>query len=113
MIIPAILAQKYENYREIIELAANIAKETLQNHCDKTGYAFASRIKTIESLAEKIGTGRYKSWSALDDLFACTIIVPTLHQEEEVSKFCRSVFKVLRTGWKICWQISHFSRVGS
>jgi len=97
MIIPAILSQKYENYRIIVELAANNAKATLQNYCDKTGFAFASRIKTIDSLAEKIETGRYKNWSALDDLFACTIIVPTLSQEKEVSNFCKSVFKVINT----------------
>jgi ppGpp synthetase/RelA/SpoT-type nucleotidyltranferase len=97
MIIPAILSQKYENYRIIVELASNNAKATLQNYCDKTGYAFASRIKTIDSLAEKIETGRYKNWSALDDLFACTIIVPTLSQEKEVSNFCKSVFKVINT----------------
>jgi len=97
MIIPAILSQKYENYRTIVDLAAKSAKTTLQNYCDKTGYAFASRIKTIESLAEKIESGRYKSWSELDDLFACTIIVPTLSHEEDVSKFCKSVFKVINT----------------
>jgi ppGpp synthetase/RelA/SpoT-type nucleotidyltranferase len=94
MIIPAILSQKYENYRSTIELAATNAKITLQNYCDKTGYAFASRIKTIESLAEKIETGRYKGWSALDDLFACTIIIPTLSHEEKVTEFCNSVFAI-------------------
>jgi ppGpp synthetase/RelA/SpoT-type nucleotidyltranferase len=96
MIIPAILSQKYENYRVIVEIVANKAKETLQKYCDNTGYAFASRLKTIESLAEKIETGRYKSWSDLDDLFACTIIIPTLSQEE-VSKFCKSAFNIKNT----------------
>jgi hypothetical protein len=86
MIIPAILSQKYENYRAVVRLAADEAKKTLQNYCDKTGYAFASRIKTVESLAEKIETGRHKNGSDLDDLYACTIIVPTLSKEELLKK---------------------------
>ena len=96
MIIPPILIQKYGVYQLIINLTSEKAKETLVNYCDKNGYAFVSRIKTIESLAEKIETGRFNNWSQLDDLFACAIIIPTLSQENEVSDFCRSAFNFKR-----------------
>lgn len=43
------------------------------NFCDNKGYALTSRIKAIESLAEKIETGRFKKWLELDDLFSCTV----------------------------------------
>ncbi len=94
MIIPAILIQKYESYRHTIEEVANRVKSTLQNYCEKNGYAFISRIKTMESLAEKIETGRLKNWSEINDLFACTIIIPNLSHEEKVSAFCSSIFNI-------------------
>jgi ppGpp synthetase/RelA/SpoT-type nucleotidyltranferase len=67
------------------------------NFCDSNGYALTSRIKTIESLAEKIETGRFKKWSELDDLFGCTVIIPNLSQEQQVIKFCQDTFQVTKT----------------
>ena len=94
MIYPSILTRRYTEYRPFIAQAAKQVKLTLVNFCETKGYAFSSRIKTIESLAEKIETGRFKSWSNLDDLFACTIIIPTLLHEDEVVKFCEHVFQI-------------------
>lgn len=94
MIIPAILIQKYESYRHVVEDVANKVKATLQNYCKKNGYAFISRIKTIESLAEKIETGRLKNWSEINDLFACTVIIPNLSHKPKVSTFCSSIFAI-------------------
>jgi ppGpp synthetase/RelA/SpoT-type nucleotidyltranferase len=94
MIIPAILIQKYKCYEPIIKETAMRVKETLVHYCEQEGYAFASRIKTCESLAEKIETGRFQNWSDLDDLFACTIVIPNLSQEDKVSQFCRSSFSI-------------------
>ena len=42
-------------------------KETLLAFADTRGYAVVGRLKTIESLSEKIETGRYLSWSSIDD----------------------------------------------
>ena len=94
MIYPSILERKYNEYLPFVRVVAERVKSTLVNFCESRGYAFSSRIKSIESLAEKIETGRFKSWSNLDDLFACTIIIPTLSHEEEVIKFCQDVFEI-------------------
>jgi ppGpp synthetase/RelA/SpoT-type nucleotidyltranferase len=94
---PSILDRQYEQYRPLVEEVAKRVKSTLVNFCDHKGYAFTSRIKTIESLAEKIETGRFKKWSDLDDLFACTVIIPRLSQEQEVIDFCRHSFNVTKT----------------
>lgn len=94
MIYPSILERKYNEYYPFLEETAKQVKSTLVNFCEVHGYAFTSRIKTIESLAEKIETGRFKSWSNLDDLFACTIIIPTLLHEKEVTKFCKDIFQI-------------------
>ena len=97
MIYPSILDRKYNQYQPFVEEVAKRVKETLLNFCDTKGYAFTSRIKTIESLAEKIETGRFQKWSDLDDLFACTIIIPTLSHEKEVTQFCKSTFEIINT----------------
>ncbi len=72
MIYPSILDRQYHQHRPLIDEVANRVKSALLNFCENKGYALTSRIKTIESLAEKIETGRFQKWSELDDLFACT-----------------------------------------
>ena len=94
MIYPSILERRYQEYRPFIERVANLVKDTMLNFCEENGYAMTYRIKTIESLAEKIETGRFRQWSDLDDLFACTVIIPTLHQEQKVTQFCQDTFKI-------------------
>lgn len=94
MIYPSILERRYQEYRPFVEVVASRVKDTMLNFCENNGYALTSRIKTIESLAEKIETGRFKQWSDLDDLFACTVIIPTLHQEQKVTQFCQDTFEI-------------------
>jgi ppGpp synthetase/RelA/SpoT-type nucleotidyltranferase len=101
MIYPSILERRYQEYLPFVEAVASRVKDTMLNFCEKNGYALTSRIKTIESLAEKIETGRFKQWSDLDDLFACTVIIPTLNQEQKVTRFCQDTFeisKIIRRG---------------
>lgn len=98
MIYPSILDRKYQEYKPFVETVSERVRETLTNYCEqRRGYAFTSRIKTIESLAEKIETGRFKKWSDLDDLFACTVIIPTLLHEKEVIEFCKNTFNIIGT----------------
>lgn len=94
MIYPSILDRRYQEYFPFISQAAIEVKLIIVSFCEHNGYAFSSRIKTIESLAEKIETGRFKCWQDLDDLFACTIIIPTLSHEEKVVKFCKNIFQI-------------------
>jgi ppGpp synthetase/RelA/SpoT-type nucleotidyltranferase len=97
MIYPSILDRKYQEYKPFVEEVAKRVKSTLINFCEGKGYAFTSRIKSVESLAEKIETGRFKKWIDLDDLFACTVIISTLSHEQEVRKFCKNTFNIIRT----------------
>lgn len=76
-------------------------KETLIGFADSRGYAVVARSKTVESVSEKIETGRYPSWSAIDDLVACTIVIPKISDETEVLEFLKQAFleiKILRRG---------------
>lgn len=98
MIYPSILDRKYQEYKPFVENVSEKVQSTLKNYCEqRTGYAFIYRIKSIESLAEKIETGRFKKWSDLDDLFACTVIIPTLLHEKEVIEFCKNTFNIIGT----------------
>jgi ppGpp synthetase/RelA/SpoT-type nucleotidyltranferase len=77
--------------------AGERVRQTLLNYCDKYGFAFTWRLKTPESLAEKIETGRFSKWSDIDDLFACTIIVPTLRHDSAVYDYCEKTFRIIKS----------------
>jgi ppGpp synthetase/RelA/SpoT-type nucleotidyltranferase len=92
MFVSTELRQRYEMALPDIEAVAKEVRATLLTFCEKKGFAFLSRIKILDSLAEKIECGRYSSWWDLDDLYACTVITPTLNHEVEVEEFCNSAF---------------------
>lgn len=94
MIVPQQIRNLYNKESSNIEKTEIKVKETLVNFCEENkGYAFLSRKKDLRSLAEKIETGRYKKWSDIDDLFACSIIIPTLNLEDGVLEFLKTVFE--------------------
>jgi len=95
MKIPRILTEKYMENDSLIELLKNNVQSTLIPIFSEKGYAFLSRKKTIESLAEKIETGRFSSFSDLDDLYACTVIVPTLLDEEEIIDIIKEYYRII------------------
>ena len=92
MIVPASVLQKHEYVRPYLNELGQYVRDVVAGYCDRTGYAYAGRVKSSESLAEKIETGRYAKWSDLDDLFACTIVIPTLTDEAEVLAFLKKAF---------------------
>ncbi|HEV3112652.1 MAG TPA: hypothetical protein VGY99_19360 [Candidatus Binataceae bacterium] len=94
MITPAAVGKKYGSLGPYLTRLRTIVRDTLQPFVDRRGYAIVSRIKSLESLAEKlVESGRYKGWSELDDLIAFTVVVPTLSDEAPVINFLTSVFE--------------------
>ncbi len=92
MIVPLVVRQLFDNANPyVVELSRRVT-ETVLSYCCDEGYAFSSRPKTVESLAEKIETGRFKRWADIDDLFACAIVIPTLAEEPKVLDFLGSAF---------------------
>jgi ppGpp synthetase/RelA/SpoT-type nucleotidyltranferase len=92
MIIPAIIDQEYRNIKPYLDLIEARVSDTLRKYTSDKGYAYLSRVKTLESLAEKIESGRYAKWSDIDDLVACTIVIPSLSHEKDVISFLDSTF---------------------
>ena len=92
MITPQRITSRYKAVEPFLGPLRDKVRQTIHVFSDKRGFAVSSRVKTLESLAEKIETGRYRSWSDLDDLVAMTVVVPTLSSEEDVLSFLRTAF---------------------
>lgn len=90
--IPAAVRRRYESTADGVAIVAKDVGETILNFCNQKGFPYVGRKKELASVAEKIETGRYASWSRLDDLFACTIVIPTLLHEDEVLDFLGDAF---------------------
>jgi ppGpp synthetase/RelA/SpoT-type nucleotidyltranferase len=81
---PERLRLEYEKtFPRLRELQAYVSR-TLRPYCDANKYVFLDRVKDLESLSEKLEGGRYSSWHDLDDLYACTIVIPVPSHEAEV-----------------------------
>ena len=91
--VPASVLHKHEYVRPYLRTLEQHVRDVVTGYCDKKGYAYAGRAKSSESLAEKIETGRFAKWSDLDDLFACTVVIPTLTDESEVLEYLQTSFK--------------------
>lgn len=81
---PEGVRQAYSRVQAPLSDVQRYVRETLEPYCAARKYVFFDRTKTLDSLSEKLEGGRYKSWSELDDLYACTIVVPVSAHEEAV-----------------------------
>lgn len=95
MIIPADVSRKHALLAPYIAVVGQRVADTMRTYCDTMGFAYLGRTKAPNSLAEKVETGRYDRWSALDDLFGCTVIVPTLEDEPATLTFVQERFETV------------------
>jgi ppGpp synthetase/RelA/SpoT-type nucleotidyltranferase len=97
MIVPSAISRRFLELGPQLEILAEQVRDTVSRFCERCNFAYVGRIKKLESLAEKIETGRFCKWSDLDDLFGCAIVIPTLDQEDGVLEFLRGVFIEIQT----------------
>jgi len=94
--IPQQLDQKFSNVNPfLLALKTNVAG-TLGVFADAHNFPVTGRIKSAESVSEKIEMGRLKGFSEIDDLVAFTLIIPTPAVEKEVIEFCKASFDVIK-----------------
>jgi ppGpp synthetase/RelA/SpoT-type nucleotidyltranferase len=93
MIIPREIARRYDLERPYVQRVGERVKDQVFEFCDTNGFAFLGRVKTANSLAEKLETGRFSRWNEIDDLYASSVIVPTLNEEGAVLAFLRSTYE--------------------
>jgi len=85
-------------YNELAPFLLEVEKRlaaALQPYAHENLLPTLTRVKTIESAAEKIETGRYRAFKELDDLVACTLVVPNLQHESQATAYCNRVFKIV------------------
>lgn len=70
-------------------------RSSVAGFCRRHRYGLEWRTKGIESLSEKLETGRFKNWDDVDDLVAFTVVVPTASHEPDVLAFIGSVFDLV------------------
>jgi ppGpp synthetase/RelA/SpoT-type nucleotidyltranferase len=92
MLVPPYLQRKFDFNEMYIKYVAKAVRDTLLIFCEKNEFAFIHRLKNIESLAEKLESGRFENWSEIDDMFACAIIIPNLNYENDVINFLETTF---------------------
>ena len=64
-------------YPAFAKLSTDVSR-TLESLAASKRWFYLSRIKSLESFALKLETGRVSEPSKLEDFFACTVVVPTM-----------------------------------
>ncbi|MFI8531268.1 hypothetical protein ACIGMX_13570 [Streptomyces aquilus] len=93
MPVPQSVLNAYNHVEPLLKQIQEYVRSTLRVYCDRSGYLFFDRVKGVDSLSEKLEGGRVKKWSDLDDLYACTIVVPTATHEAAVIRKLDACFQ--------------------
>jgi ppGpp synthetase/RelA/SpoT-type nucleotidyltranferase len=93
--IPQPLIKAYGELAPYLQEVEQRLTNSLRPYAQSNLLPLIARIKTIESAAEKIETGRYSSFEELDDLVACTMVIPNLPHEEAALSYCNRVFRIV------------------
>jgi ppGpp synthetase/RelA/SpoT-type nucleotidyltranferase len=93
VIIPVRILNKYRSVEPYFEIVRKLVREPLTVLCDGKGYALMTRIKSAESVAEKVETCRYKDWAQIDDLVGFAVVIPTLTDEATVIAYLDEIFE--------------------
>ena len=96
---PEAVKQAFSRVEPLVSEVQRYVRETLDPYCRRLNYIFVDRQKTVASLTEKLDGGRISSWAELDDLYACTIVVPVADHEDRVLRKLDASFErvALRT----------------
>lgn len=97
MSVPRWIDEQYSAHRPSFEVVDAYAASTLASFCERHKYQLTHRVKSPESISEKLESGRFQSWWDLDDFVAVTVIVPNLSHEGMVLRHLASVFNEART----------------
>ncbi|TWU21730.1 hypothetical protein Pla52o_39170 [Novipirellula galeiformis] len=92
MIVPSDVRRSYDFNLPYVEQVEHKVRDIVFGFCERNGYAYVGRRKELDSLAEKLESGRYDSWDKIDDIFGCSIVIPHLEKESSVIEFLNSKF---------------------
>lgn len=93
MAAPDELANVYNGISPALGDLERYVRDTTQSFAHSKGCLFTGRVKALNSLSEKIETGRVMRWSDLDDLYACTVVISSPSQESQVRNYLKTVLR--------------------
>ena len=93
MKIPASIRQIHEDQKAANDRLKNIVDERMAG-LKKARWHYESRVKELSSFALKIETGRVQMPAALEDFFACTLVVANATEIVEAEKLVQEHFIV-------------------
>lgn len=82
--------EQFTLYKRLHTEVAEKLKPLAESH----DWFFISRVKTLESYALKLETGRIADPKHLEDFFACTIVVKNLGEIDNAEELLRSIYKI-------------------
>jgi ppGpp synthetase/RelA/SpoT-type nucleotidyltranferase len=94
MIVPERLRTIWTELEFPLRLLHTSVRDSLAILFEASNFPLSGRIKAIESVAEKIESGRYNNLSAIEDFVAFTVIVPSQPQVAKVLDHCQQAFHV-------------------
>lgn len=89
------LEQAFAERQTLYAIVESSARDILLDYCGRRGFLLAGRAKNLESLRDKIETGRYATYLSIDDAIAFSIVIDTGPQEAGVIEFLRNAFDVI------------------
>ena len=78
----------FPNYQLLAEEVEGLLKAKVEGR----GWFFYSRLKSLESFALKVESGRVQDPNKLEDFFACTVVVSTTSQIEDAERLVLEFF---------------------
>lgn len=97
MKINNVIRLAYVDREPLYRRLANDVKDRLKSAVEDRRWFFIYRVKSLESFAMKIETGRVIDPENLDDFFACTIVVPTIAELSDAEDLiCQNFDKIDR-----------------
>lgn len=95
MAVSARIVELYAEAVPHVRALRGVVAPSIEMFCRRGEFHFVDRIKTLESVAEKLESGRYSSFTDLDDLYAIAIVVLTLNDVDAVLQWLRHTFDVV------------------
>jgi ppGpp synthetase/RelA/SpoT-type nucleotidyltranferase len=70
-------------------------RDILKPRAEERGWFYEDRVKSLESFALKVETGRFSDYPRMEDFFGCTVIVPTFSYLPEAVKLVSETFEIV------------------
>jgi ppGpp synthetase/RelA/SpoT-type nucleotidyltranferase len=96
VIVSAEVQQWYTENIDRLKVVEKTVRDSLDHYVSSRSYLYSGRIKSLDSLSEKVDLGLLPSFRAIDDAYAGTIVIPTYADEDDVRSFLQGAFSDVR-----------------